>query len=64
MATGRLDHLKAVEATLQEKEDKIDTLHAAVSGLKERQAELEANLENQRQVFEEKPPCSMTSAMD
>ena len=54
MAAGRVDHLKAVEATLQEKERKIDTLHAAVSDLKEHQAELEANLENQRQVFEEK----------
>ena len=54
MAAGKLEHLTAVEAILQEKEKKIDDLHATISDLKERQAELEANLENQRKVFEEK----------
>ena len=54
MATGRLDHLQAVEASLEEREKKIETLHTTISNLKERHAELEATLENQRQVFEEK----------
>ena len=54
MAAGKLDHLKSVQTTLQEKERKIDTLHAAIADLKERQAQLEANLENQHQAFEEK----------
>jgi len=53
-AAGKLDHLSAVETTLQEKEKKIDTLHASISELKERQAELEANLDNQQKTFEEK----------
>ena len=54
LAAGKLDHLTAVEATLQEKEEKIDILHASISDLKERQAELEANLDNQQKTFEEK----------
>lgn len=54
MAEGKLDHLKTLEATLQDKENKIDTLRATISNLKEHQAELEANFENQRKVFEEK----------
>ena len=54
MAAGRLDRLQAVEGSLQEKEHKIDALHATISDLREHQAELEANLDNQRKAFEEK----------
>jgi DNA recombination protein RmuC len=54
MAVGKLDHLQAIETSLQEKESKIDTLHATISDLRERQAELEANFENQHTLFQEK----------
>ena len=54
VSAGRLDHLRAVEASLKEKENKIDALHTTVADLRERQAELEATLDNQRQMFEEK----------
>ncbi len=53
-AVGRLDHLRAVEALLQNKENKIDVLHATISNLKAHQATLEATVEIERKAFDEK----------
>ncbi|MCG6910375.1 MAG: DNA recombination protein RmuC [Deltaproteobacteria bacterium] len=53
-ATGRLDRLASLESALADRDSKIESLQTLIADLKTRQAELTVNLENQRQVFDEK----------